>query len=75
MASYFFHSENGHPHQDEVGLELASEDEARREAVRMLGDLIKGKPGEILDSGHLKIRVKSDAGADLFQLEVRLVNA
>lgn len=73
MASYFFHSEDGHPHHDELGLELANEEEAHREAVRMLGDLIKGKPGEILDSGHLKIVVNDQAGAQLFQLELRLV--
>jgi hypothetical protein len=73
MAQYYFHSEDGHPHEDEQGLELADLTTARREALRMLGDLIRGKPEYVLDTGHFKIVVTDEQRAHLFDVRLSLV--
>lgn len=73
MATYYFHTEDGHPHNDEFGLDLETRADAQREAVRMLADLIKDRPDEVLQNGHWKVVVAGDAGQPLFHVELRLV--
>ena len=41
MPRYFFHTFNGHPHRDEAGTELPRLEEARQEAVRTAGEIIR----------------------------------
>lgn len=73
MATYYFHTEDGHPHDDEFGVDLDTQDAARQEAVRMLADLIKDRPEEVLKNGHWQVVVADDAGRSLFRVELRLV--
>jgi hypothetical protein len=41
MPRYFFHTFNGHPHPDKEGAELTGFEEARRQAVRTAGEIIR----------------------------------
>lgn len=75
MAKYFFHSEDGHPHDDEQGLELADLSAARNEALRMLSDMIRGKPENVLGTGNFKIVVTDHDRLHLFHVDVSITDA
>ena len=59
MPRYYFHSEDGRRFPDEEGTELPSDDAARLEAVRVLGELLRGhEPKGVLDA--LKTQFEAD---------------
>jgi len=70
MSRFYFHAENGGAHRDEEGLELHTLAEARRQAARVLGELLKERPDAIWADGGLKLTVTDDRDLTLFALEV-----
>ena len=46
MPRYFFHTFNGHPFPDMDGIELPGLEEARRQAVRTAGEIIRDSGSE-----------------------------
>jgi len=75
MARYYFHSEDGRNYPDEEGTELPSLEAARIEAVRVLGDILKEDPDEVLSNGALRVTVTDDAGLIYFALDVSATDA
>jgi len=71
MPRYFFHTADGRTHRDTDGLELRDRNEAKRVALKMLGDLIKDHTDEILRDGHFDLCLTDEKGLGL--LEVILV--
>jgi hypothetical protein len=63
MPRFFFHTDDGPlTFRDEVGIEMRIA-EARIEATRVLGELLKDAPVEFWSSGHLIVNVESDDGS------------
>jgi hypothetical protein len=70
MSRFYFHAENGDLHRDEDGLELRTLADARREAARVLGELLNERPDAIWADGGLRLTVTDDQNLTLFALEV-----
>lgn len=49
---------------------LASDDEARLEAARLLGQMVKEHPGDIWRNNELQISVTGEDGMTLFMLDL-----
>ena len=62
MARYFFHTDNGIAVLDPEGLDLAQERDAWLQAVQLLGELLKDRPQDFLNSEALMVTVVSDLG-------------
>lgn len=75
MARFFFHTEDGRPILDDEGTELATLAEARVEAVRVLGDLLRETPEEILATGALRLTVTDAKGLIYFALDLSATDA
>ncbi|MDG2520643.1 hypothetical protein P7B02_03735 [Caulobacter segnis] len=73
MKTYYFHTEDGRPHNDEFGVDLPDRAAAQQEAVRMMADLMKDRPGNVLENGHWQVVVGDETRRQLFRLELRLV--
>lgn len=71
MERYFFDLRDGTVERDETGTELAGLPEARREAIRFLGEVLKDEP-ERLAEGTLHVDVSDDRQRHLFGLRVLL---
>lgn len=70
MSRFYFHTEDGIARRDEEGVELATLAEARREAVRVLGGMLRDQPDDIWTDGGLKLTVADEDNLLLFVLEV-----
>jgi hypothetical protein len=70
MARYFFHSEDGSTHVDREGIELGSLEEARHQAVRTIGEMLRDAPDELWADGQLKLCAESESGLALFTITV-----
>ena len=75
MVSYFFHTEDGLSLLDTEGTEFASATEAKIEAVRMIGDMLRSEPAEFWDTRALRVIVTDEAGLILFVLDCSAVEA
>jgi hypothetical protein len=75
MARFFFHTEDGQPIPDDEGTELGTLAEARVEAVRVLGDLLRETPDEVLATGALRLTVTDAAGLIYFALDLSATDA
>lgn len=75
MARFFFHTEDGRLFPDDEGTELATLAEARVEAVRVLGDLLRETPDEILATGALRLTVTDAKGLIYFALDLSATDA
>lgn len=71
MERYFFDLRNGNVERDVTGTELPSLADARREAIRFLGEVLKDEP-ERLAEGTLHVDVSDDRQRHLFGLRVLL---
>lgn len=71
MPQYFFHVfQDGHVSIDDEGTALADEAAAGIEAAQAMAELASDTiPGP--GSSHLKMTVRDEAGAHLFELELR----
>lgn len=74
MVRYYFHTEDGRVCPDEEGTELPSLVAARVEAVRVLGDILKEDPGEVLRTGALRVTVTDKAGLIFFALDLSAID-
>jgi hypothetical protein len=75
MAQFFFHTENGRSVRDDDGIELESFPAARVEAVRVLGDILRENPEEVLATGQLRLTVTDKAGLIFFALDLVATDA
>lgn len=66
MPHYYFHVSNGSEEIDEQGHRLADNGDARTEAVRYCGGLLRDDPGLLLKHGRLSVTVASDDGSFRF---------
>lgn len=71
MERYFFDLRNGTVERDVTGTELPGLADARREAIRFLGEVLKDEP-ERLAEGTLHVDVSDDRQRHLFGLRVLL---
>lgn len=62
MPTYHFHTEDGRRMEDEEGTHLPSDDAARFEAVRVLGELLREKPELFWDHERFTVTVVDEAG-------------
>jgi len=69
MPRFHFHAEDGGGYPDEEGVELAGLSDARRQAVRMLGELLREQPDRFWEAGGLVLTVTDDRGLVLFVLD------
>jgi hypothetical protein len=69
MPRFHFHTEDGCVYPDEEGIELATVTEARRQAARMLGEMLKEQPDKFWEDGGLKLTVTDHRGLVLFVLD------
>ncbi len=72
MTHYFFDTENGDMIVDREGVDLASFQAARMEAVLLMGDLIRDREGEIWATGCLRLVVRDEDRRPLFAIETRI---
>ncbi len=70
MSRFYFHTEDGVAHRDDEGVELRTLADARREAVRVLGEMLKEQPDTFWTDGGLKLTVADEDDLLLFALEV-----
>lgn len=75
MAQFFFHTEDGRSISDEEGIELENLADARVEAVRVLGDILRESPDEVLSTGQLRLTVTDAAGLIYFALDLSATDA
>ena len=61
MAQFFFHTEDGRSVSDDEGTDLETLADARVEAVRVLGDILRESPEEVLATGQLRLTVTDPA--------------
>ena len=69
MPRFYFHTENGGSHPDEEGVVLSGLDEARHEAARALGEMVRDQPDTFWIQGGLRLTVTDDRGLVLFVLD------
>lgn len=70
MPRYFFHVHDGRDIPDEEGIELASPDEARNQAVIASGEMLKDLDGEFWESNEWVLTVKDLQGTVVCELKV-----
>jgi hypothetical protein len=75
MPRYFFHIEDGKPHRDETGIELAGLAEAKCEAMRYAGHLICDSLEDFWDAGEWCLTATDDKGLTLFSLTLLGIEA
>lgn len=75
MARYFFHTEDGRSVLDKEGMEFGSPTEAKTEAVRMMGEVLKDVSTEFWDTQALKLIVTDEQGLILFGLDLSAIEA
>lgn len=66
MSRYFFHLVDGGLDPDREGTELPSLQDAKREAVRLAGGMMRDDPALFLDRGEWSVEVNDEAGTLLF---------
>ena len=74
MPRYFFNTVDGRRYPDEDGTDLPDLKAVRAEAARVLGELLKEQPQDLLATGRLRLEVTDAAGANVLVLEVALSN-
>ncbi|MGH6910293.1 MAG: DUF6894 family protein [Phenylobacterium sp.] len=75
MAQFYFHTEDGRSVSDDEGTDLATLADARVEAVRVLGDILRENPDEVLATGQLRLTVTNAAGLIYFALDLSATDA
>lgn len=70
MPLFYFDLSNGSRETDEVGTELASVEEARTQAVRLVGEMLSFDDRSIWNGEGLAVDVLDEARAPLFTVRV-----
>jgi hypothetical protein len=69
MPVYHFNISDGRPEPDLRGTELPDLQVARREAIRLLGEVLRDKADEFWADGRLTLTITDDEGLTLVALE------
>jgi len=76
MPRYFFDTTDGDTDTDESGVELDSEDEAVREAIRFAGSLIQDQPDILAGGRDLAVSVRREGEKlPLARIRMQLIQA
>lgn len=70
MPLFYFDLSNGTKESDEEGIELDSVEEARNQAVRLVGEMLRFDDRAIWDGEGLAVEVFDEARAPLFIVRV-----
>jgi hypothetical protein len=70
MALYFFHIQTDSRMTDETGIDLATPLEARAEAIRTCGEMVKDDPKNFWGSRPWSVVVTDAAGLILWELSM-----
>lgn len=70
MRTYFFHTEDGRRVEDDIGTPLPSDDAARLEAVRVLGELLREKPELFWEHKRFELTVTDEDGKTFLVLHL-----
>jgi hypothetical protein len=68
MTRYFFHTSDGTREYDDVGVDLADDAAARREAARFGGGLLQDNPDIVQNEHGLRINVVDEGGSLKFAI-------
>lgn len=63
MNRYYFHTRNGATSMDAVGVELDTDEQARAEALTVLGEFLRFGPPDLWKAGVFTIVVEREGGA------------
>lgn len=74
MAVYFFHMQGSKREYDDEGLELAGDEEARREAIRYGGNLLYDEPDILSRNDGLRINVVNAEGQLRFAVVINALD-
>ena len=74
MTRYFFHTSDGSRQYDDVGVELADDAAARREAVRYSGSLLQDEPDIVQNEHGLRVNVVDETGRVKFAIMVTVLD-
>ena len=72
MPRYFFNTVDGRRYPDPDGIDLPSLEMVRAKATRVIGELLKERPSDFLDTGRLRLEVTDESGAVVLVLDVSL---
>ena len=70
MSRYYFNTVDGRRYPDEDGTDLPDLEAVRRKATRVIAELLKERPSEFWDTGHLSVEVADETGAVIMKVEV-----
>ena len=73
MARYYFHSSDSRHGFDDLGLDLADDKAARREAIRFGAELLRDDPDIISGETPLRINVMDDRNRFCFAVVILAV--
>ena len=68
MPRFHFCTVNGDVTDDLEGTDLSEINEARIEAARMFGQILRDHPERIWSDGKLRVRVQDETGAVIFEI-------
>ena len=71
-AKLHFHVRDGQYSPDPDGLELSGEEEAQRQAVATLGQMLRDDPASFLEHASLSVIVTDDDGQKLFAVSAKV---
>lgn len=72
MPRYFFNTENGEVVCDAGGEVLPDETAAKREAVKLMGAILRDRPDDFLERNRWRMLVADAERGDLFTVEVSM---
>ena len=75
MPRYFFHTEDGEPHQDDSGTELAGPAAARVHAIQYAGEVMSNEPDVLWDGREFHVEVRDEHQELLFIVTCKALNA
>ena len=70
MPLYYFDVSNGSEESDDDGIELAGLDEARSQAVQLIGEMLRFDGNPVWDGHGLKLVVSDASRSPLFSVNV-----
>lgn len=68
MPRYLFHSQTDSRYSDSEGVEFATPHDARKEAIRLCGEMLKDSPEPFWGSRPWSVTVTNDAGLILWEI-------
>ncbi len=75
MALYFFHTKDGHEEIDAEGTDLPTLSNARVEAAKVMGDLLRRRSGDLWVDGDWNLTVTDSEGLVLLCIDVAATEA